>query len=37
MISNANKIMEAEQLPSLVEKLVIINNQTETERDCLLN
>lgn len=36
MISNANKIMEAEQLPSLVEKLVIIN-ETETEKECLLN
>ena len=30
MISNANKLMEAEQLPSLVEKPVIIN-ETETE------
>ena len=35
MISNTNKIMEAEQLPSLVEKPVI--NETETERQCPLN
>lgn len=34
MISNENKIMEAEQLPSLVEKLVIINNQRQKESIC---